>query len=105
MGRRELLKLDLVEARLRRVGPPFEPRMAQLADELAAALDVSLRSMSPQTLVFIFGDHGFRLPVATRGAAAGSTLPATQGSASPEEVLVPAYAWLVGKAPEKGSGR
>jgi len=29
-------------------------------------------------------------------SANGGTLPGTSGGASPEEVLVPAFAWLVG---------
>ena len=43
--------------------------------------------------MFLFGDHGFRLPSSADGRATG---PATQGGVSPEEVLVPAQAWLVG---------
>jgi hypothetical protein len=52
-----------------------------------------LESLPPRTLLFIFGDHGFRLPRTPDGRSTG---PATQGGASPEEVLVPAYAWLSG---------
>jgi hypothetical protein len=44
-------------------------------------------------MLFIFGDHGFRMAQTPDGR---STSPATQGGASPEEVLVPGYAWLVG---------
>jgi hypothetical protein len=37
----------------------------------------------------VFGDHGFRVE--------GGEGPAHQGGARPEEVLVPAYAWLLGQ--------
>jgi hypothetical protein len=92
-GARELMKLDLVEARLRTAGPAYEDRLDTLADEVTAVLARYLESLPPRTLLFIFGDHGFRLP---RSADGRSTGPATQGGASPEEVLVPAYAWLSG---------
>ncbi|MBK8252468.1 MAG: hypothetical protein IPK82_07335 [Polyangiaceae bacterium] len=92
-GARELMKLDLVEARLRTAGPSYDERLDNLADEVASVLARYLESLPPRTLLFVFGDHGFRLP---RAADGRSTSPATQGGASPEEVLVPAYAWLSG---------
>jgi len=52
-----------------------------------------LQTLAPRTLVLVFGDHGFRLPASPDGRATG---PATQGGTTPEEVLVPAQAWLVG---------
>ena len=44
--------------------------------------------LPPRTLLVVFGDHGFALD--ERGAAC-------QGGASPEEVLVPAFAFLTGE--------
>jgi hypothetical protein len=44
-------------------------------------------TLSPHTLLFVFGDHGFT--VDRSGAA-------QQGGASPEEVLVGGFAVLVG---------
>jgi hypothetical protein len=67
VGKRELLKLDIVEARLRRAGSTFDRRMTELAAEIAAALAECLRSMAPKTLVYVFGDHGFQLPIAEDG--------------------------------------
>ncbi|UQA61602.1 hypothetical protein [Polyangium aurulentum] len=90
-GTKEVFKLDLVEARLRAVGPAFDERMSGIADETAQVIAKFIEGLPPRTLLFIFGDHGFRLPCDARG-----TGPATQGGASPEEVLVPGYAWLVG---------
>ena len=51
-----------------------------------------MEGLAPRTLLLIFGDHGFRM---LNGPDTHTTAPATQGGASPEEVLVPAYAWLV----------
>jgi hypothetical protein len=62
-----------------------------MADEIARAVVAHAQALPPRTLMFVFGDHGFRLD-----PTASSTGPATQGGASPEEVLVPAFAWLVG---------
>jgi len=97
VGPRELLKLDLVEARLRRAGPAFDQRMTELADEIAAALAECLRSMASRTLVFVFGDHGFQLPIGISRHRPEHTVAAIQGRATPEEVLVPGYVWLVGE--------
>jgi hypothetical protein len=93
LGTREVMKLDLVEARLRAAGPGYEERLDSIADEVAAVLARFLESLPPRTLLFVFGDHGFRLPKSPDGRTTG---PASQGGASPEEVLVPAYAWLTG---------
>ncbi|MDC3979976.1 hypothetical protein [Polyangium jinanense] len=90
-GTKEVFKLDLVEARLRGVGPGFDERLGSIADETAQVISRFVESSPPRTLLFVFGDHGFRLSCDARGTA-----PATQGGASPEEVLVPGYAWLVG---------
>ena len=87
------MKLDLVEARLRHPGPSYDDRIDSLADEVTPILVKYVETLPPRTLVFLFCDHGFRFPVSPDGKATG---PATQGGTSPEEVLVPAQAWLVG---------
>lgn len=97
IGRRDLLKLDVVEARLREAGEAFEDRMALLSDEVSAVVAQFAASLSPRTLLYVFGDHGFRLEPTPADGVVGGTQPASQGGASPEEVLVPAYGWLVGK--------
>ena len=88
---RELLKLDLVEARLAEPGPAEAERLDALADEAAPILSDYLARQAPRTLVFAFGDHGFLLERQGDGTRA-----AREGGSSPEEVLVPAFAWLVG---------
>jgi len=92
-GAREVMKLDLVEARLRNAGPGYDERLDSIADEVTPILLKFIETLPPRTLLFLFGDHGFRLPASLDGRSTG---PATQGGTSPEEVLVPGQAWLVG---------
>jgi len=91
VGHRDLLKLDLVEARLMEPGDHEAARLDDLADELAEVLSAQLARLPARTLAIVFGDHGFKLD-----AMEGGTTSAKSGGASPEEVLVPAFAWLVG---------
>ena len=91
VGHRDLLKLDLVEARLMEPCDHEASRLDDLADELAEVLSAQLARLPPRTLAIVFGDHGFRLD-----AMGSGTTSAKSGGASPEEVLVPAFAWLVG---------
>lgn len=92
IGQRDLVKLDLVEARLREAGPGFESRMSALAEEVADVIAAYAEGLPPRTLLFVFGDHGFYMP--TGGPDA--TGPADQGNATPEEVLIGAQAWMIG---------
>lgn len=90
-GQREVLKLDLCESAMSVPGGPLAERLDDLADEVAEALAGHLLRLPPRTLALVFGDHGFGVdPVG------GGTSAAHSGGASPEEVLVPAFAWLVG---------
>ncbi|HEY5960184.1 MAG TPA: hypothetical protein VIV60_26705 [Polyangiaceae bacterium] len=92
VGSRELLKLDLVEARLAEPGAPLAARLDRLAEEVSEALASSISRLSARTLVAVFGDHGFCLDTTDVGTEA-----LRHGGASPEEVLVPGCAWLVGQ--------
>jgi len=93
LGPREVMKLDLVEARLRGAGAAYDERLEAIAEEVAQVTVRYIESLPPRTLLFLFGDHGFRLPSSPDGRTTG---PAVQGGVSPEEVLVPGQAWLVG---------
>jgi hypothetical protein len=91
-GYRDLLKLDLVEAKLAETGADEATRLDLLADEASHVLAEHLVKQAPRTLVVAFGDHGFLL----ERLESGGTARAKSGGATPEEVLVPAFAWLVG---------
>lgn len=91
LGSKEVFKIDVVEARLRGVGPAFDERLGAIADETSQVVAKFVEASPARTLVFMFGDHGFRMASDARGTSS-----ATQGGASPEEVLVPGYAWLAG---------
>ncbi|HRI63481.1 MAG TPA: hypothetical protein PK156_04565 [Polyangium sp.] len=92
LGNKDIFKIDVVEARLRGVGPSFDERLGGIADETSQVVAKFVEASPARTLVFMFGDHGFRMNSDSRG----TTSSATQGGGSPEEVLVPGYAWLVG---------
>jgi hypothetical protein len=90
-GHRELLKLDLVEARLSEPGLEESARLDALGVEVADAVAELCEKLPQRTLLCVFGDHGFRLDAQGEGTSA-----LKQGGSRPEEVLVPAFAWLVG---------
>ncbi len=91
-GSLELLKLDIVADAIRQPGAPILERMDAIADDTASAIIEHLEKQAPRTMVVVFGDHGFAIDA----NAAGTTEEVKQGGASPEEVLVPAFAWLTG---------
>jgi hypothetical protein len=90
-GHRDVMKLDLVEAAMSEPGLPLAQRLDLLAEETAQAICQHLVKQQPRTLVMVFGDHGFVVDALDSGTSA-----ARHGGASPDEVLVPAFAWLVG---------
>lgn len=86
VGSRELYKFDGIAARLLRgITHPEE-----LAESLVTALSTFLagqnRVQNAPSILCLFGDHGYAL----RGTAV------VEGGALPEQVLVPAQAWLLG---------
>lgn len=93
VGSRELYKLDLVPTMLASLGDePGADAVVNALDEVASAVADSIarhiETLPPRTLLLVVGDHGFT--VDRRGRI-------LHGGASPEEVLVPAHAWLVGE--------
>ncbi len=88
VGPREVHKLDLVEARLRSSRGGVLRALPEIASACADVIARHADGLAPRTLLFVFGDHGFAID------RAGS---ATQGGASPDEVLVGAFALLVGE--------
>jgi len=87
VGSRDLYKLDVVEARVRDLGDHALPALGEIAEAATEAIVRHAQTLQPRTLLFVFGDHGF---------AFDRDGTARQGGASPEEVLVPAFALLVG---------
>jgi hypothetical protein len=87
VGSRELYKLDVVEARVRDLGVRALPALGEIADVAAEAVVRHAHTLQPRTLLFVFGDHGF---------AFDRDGTPRQGGPSPEEVLVPAFAFLMG---------
>jgi hypothetical protein len=85
-GPHALFKLDAVQANLE-VGKSWTSRgLDQLAAEVAVSCGRFIRRQSPDQLIFLFGDHGFRLEDSAHGGA------------TPGEVLVPYQAWRVASA-------
>ena len=91
IGRRDLLKLDVVEARLREPGAAYDARMHELALEVTQVIEKLAAELPPRTLLYVFGDHGFTM----RTQGQDRTTPAEQGGSSPEEALVSGSAWLL----------
>lgn len=91
-GQLELLKLDVIEDELRQAGAPLAERLPDIADKAAEAIVDCFSKLPPRTMVVVFGDHGFTLDP----EQAGTTAEVRQGGSTPEEVLVPAFAWLTG---------
>jgi hypothetical protein len=88
-GPHSLFKLDAVQVLLE-PGKGWDRRgLDQLAAEVSVSAARFIRQQPRGTLVFLFGDHGFRLEDGSHGGA------------SPSEVLVPYQAWhVVGRARE-----
>lgn len=97
LGHRDVVKLDLLEGRLRDPGAGERTRLDGLADELSPILGRYIRTSSARAMVVIAGDHGFAFGDADENRdERAATPPAKQGGGSPDEVFVPFQAWLVG---------
>jgi hypothetical protein len=87
-GSRDLFKLDIVESRLREAPNKAISSLPDIALATATVLARHCDHLPPRTLLVVFGDHGFTTD--EHGNA-------VHGGASPEEVLVPAYMFLMGE--------
>lgn len=97
LGHRDVVKLDLLEGRLRDAGAGERTRLDGLAEEMTPILAKYIRSNSARAMVVIAGDHGFAFGDADQERdERAPTPPARQGGGSPDEVFVPFQAWLVG---------
>lgn len=98
VGTRELFRLDRLAAELAKPGEVESRRIERMARSLADEIEPWLKSQAPDTMVVIFGDHGFHWQANERGTGA-----AQRGGALPEQVLVPASAWLL-RSPRSRAG-
>jgi hypothetical protein len=93
VGSRELYKLDVVPAHIGAVedrvahGEGVRGALWEIAEHTADAITRHVSTLAPRTLLYVIGDHGFCID--RRGHV-------TCGGAAPEEVMVPALAYLVG---------
>jgi hypothetical protein len=87
VGAREVHKLDVVESRLQGARGGVLRAIPEIAEATAEAIARHADTLAPNTLLFVFGDHGFTID---------RTGTARQGGASPEEVLVGAFSLLIG---------
>jgi hypothetical protein len=96
MGSREFFRLERLTDDLAKPGELEARRLQRLAALLADTIVPWLQGLAPDTLVVMFGDHGFHWQAGKRGTSA-----AQRGGALPEQVLLPASAWLLGSARPK----
>ncbi len=87
VGPREIHKLDVIESRVRTLRGRIVEQLPDLADAAAEAIARHAETLAPRTLLLVTGDHGFTID---RSGVA------RQGGSSPEEVLVGAFALLIG---------
>ena len=87
VGPREIHKLDVVEARVQAARGTVLRELPDIAEAAAEAIAHHAETCAPRTLLLVTGDHGFAVD------RSGSV---REGGASPEEVLVGAFALLVG---------
>ena len=66
--------------------------MEAIAEETAQVVSRFAETLPTRTLLYVFGDHGFTMSPGSSGFLTG---PGQQGGASPEEVLVGGFAWLL----------
>jgi hypothetical protein len=96
VGTREVYRLDQLASDLTHPGEMESVRLERLAATLADTLVPWIEQQPADTLVVVFGDHGFYWQAGER-----STSAAQCGGALPEQVLVPASAWLLVEARNK----
>jgi hypothetical protein len=96
VGSREIFRLDVIGADLGQPGERENERLARLAALIADIVAPWVQAQPPDTLVVLFGDHGFHWQTSQH-----ATSPAQRGGALPEQVLVPASGWLLAPAAPK----
>lgn len=93
LGTRELFRLDQIAGDLTQPGEVESLRLQRLANTLAESIVPWMLEQPPETLVVVFGDHGFYWEATPQGTSSAQC-----GGALPEQVLVSASAWLLSEA-------
>jgi hypothetical protein len=96
LGTRELFRLDQIAGDLTQTGEIESLRLQRLANMLADSIVPWMLEQPPETLVVVFGDHGFYWQATPQGTSSAQC-----GGALPEQVLVSASAWLLSEARAK----
>ncbi len=96
LGTRELFRLDQIAGDLTQPGEAESLRLQRLANTLADSIVPWMLEQPPETLVVVFGDHGFYWQATPQGTSSAQC-----GGALPEQVLVSASAWLMSEARAK----
>ena len=86
IGGREIFKLDTIELGMDEDPSCTATRFAELAESVADTIATHAAGLRVRTLLYVTGDRGFTLD------AQGN---AKCGGATPEEVIVPAFAFLI----------
>ncbi len=83
---RELFRLDAISVALSGDAAAAMQRTGELTEHVAETIAQHARSLRVRTLLYILGDRGFSIDASGRAKCGGVT---------PEEVIVPAFAFLV----------
>ncbi|MEO8876974.1 MAG: hypothetical protein ABI461_15380 [Polyangiaceae bacterium] len=86
VGGRELYRLDTIDVALQNDGTATALRLFDLAREVAETIACHASLIKARTLLYVVGDRGFSIDAGGRAKCGGST---------PEEVIVPAFAFLI----------
>ncbi len=86
VGGRELFRLDTIELALQNDAAATCQRFDELAEHVAETIARHALALRSRTLLYVLGDRGFSIDAAGRAKCGGAT---------PEEVLVPAFAFIV----------
>jgi hypothetical protein len=86
VGGRELYRLDTIDLALQSDAAHAMSHLDELAENVAETIADHALALRSRTLLYVMGDRGFCLDAAGRAKCGGST---------PEEVIVPAFAFIV----------
>ena len=86
VGGRELYRLDTIDIAMHHDGSTNATRLADLASDVAETIVRHATMLRVRTLLYVLGDRGFSIDAGGHVKCGGST---------PEEVIVPAFAFVI----------